>query len=607
MKKRIIALVLILSLVLSMAIGLAACNEDGGYDYEIKVWVSEISGVKELTEQQIAAFAEANGITIKATVEGVTEGDSASQMVTDVESGADIYCFAQDQLARLVQAGALAQLGQSAAATVTANNDAGAVAASKVGDAIYCYPLTSDNGYFMYYDKRVISEDDIDSLESLIAACEAAGKNFSFEVETSAWYTASFFFAVGAHSNWTTDAETGAFVSVDDTFNSDAGLVAMKGLEKLTKSTSFVSSSNGSDFAAAVPSAVVVSGTWAKTAVEEALGAENMGVADLPSFTVDGETYHLGSFSGNKLMGVKPQVDVDKQAMLNQLALYLTNADCQAERFEQFGWGPSNKDVQASDEVQSDPTLAALAQQNAYATPQGQIHGSWWDLGKALGVASREAANEQGLKDALIAYENSMTALFNMDDAVLNAWTLIGTIDGTNWDVDVPMTELPTGTWTSEPVYITDTTEFKIRKGLNWDVSIGDGASNYLATGVTGYTTEGYYKVKAVVASDSEATVELIAADYTAPQSFGVTGSFGSINWDGDVVMTESPAGTWTATIDLAEGDQIKVRADADWAINYGADGVAGGDNIVISEAGTYTIVLVYSRWGTTTLTVTKA
>ena len=92
----------------------AADSLDGTYD--ITVWVSEMAGVKELTEQQIKDFMEENpGIVINATIEGVTESESATQMITSVEDGADLFCFAQDQLARLVQAGALTKLGTKAA------------------------------------------------------------------------------------------------------------------------------------------------------------------------------------------------------------------------------------------------------------------------------------------------------------------------------------------------------------------------------------------------------------------------------------------------------------------------------------------------------------
>ena len=301
----------------------SADSLDGTYD--VTIWVSEMAGVKELTEQQVKDFmAENPGIVINATIEGITEAESATQMITSVEDGADLYCFAQDQLARLVQAGALTKLGTKASAEVTELNDTGAVAAATVGTDLWCYPMTSDNGYFMIYDSSVIAPEHLDSLEDIIADCEAAGRGFSMELETSAWYNAAFFFATGCHSNWTMSADGKNFESVDDDFNSDKGVIALKGMQKLLRSPAYKSSSSADDFSAAIPAAVVIVGTWGTSAAKAALG-DNYACTDLPSFTVDGTSYHLGSYSGNKLIGVKPQTDPVKTAVLQRLALYLTS------------------------------------------------------------------------------------------------------------------------------------------------------------------------------------------------------------------------------------------------------------------------------------------
>ena len=520
MKKRITS---ILALVMALMLCLTACggktddnNGDAGNTgnagttagtettldgtYDITVWVSEVDGVKELTQQQIAKFCEENpGIVINATVEGVSEAESATQMINSVEDGADIFCFEQDQLSRLVMAGALNKLGTQTAATVKELNDAGAVKAASVGGELYCYPLTSDNGYYMYYDKSVVKAEHIDSLEDIIADCEAAGRLFSMELETSGWYNVAFMFATGCVSEWTTDADAN-FVSVNDTFNSDAGLVALKGMQKLLKSSAYNSSSAGADFAAAVPSAVVVSGTWAANDVKAALG-DNYAAADLPSFEVDGKSYHLASFSGNKLMGVKPQVDAKKGAVLQKLALYLTGEACQLERFNQFGWGPSNLKAQASDAVKNDPSLSALAAQNAYATPQGNIHGSWWDISMGYAVAAKTATTDDELRAALQAYEDSINGLFSMSDEVKNAYTVIGTVNGTNWDMDFAM-ENNDGVWTSVDTFdLTAGMEFKVRQGLNWDIAFP--AANYVVE------TDGKYKIQLTVHGEN-GTVELI-------------------------------------------------------------------------------------------------
>lgn len=519
MKKKLVKM---LALGLAMTMGLAACGKDdagangggGSSDnsslagtYDITVWVSEAAGVADLTKEQIKRFCDANpGIVINATVEGISESNSASNMITDVESGADLFCFAQDQLTRLVEAGALNKLGTNTAETVRSLNTEVAVKAASVGNELYCYPLTADNGYFMFYDKSVVKEEHLGSLEDIIADCEAAGRMFSMETETSAWYVASFFFATGCVSEWTTDT-SGSFTSINDTFNSPEGLIAMKGMEKLVKSPMYLSSSNTADFAAATPSAVVICGTWGVTAAKEALG-DNYGVAEMPSFTVDGQTYHMGSYSGCKLMGVKPQADATRGAVLQQLALYLTNEECSLERFESQGWGPANKEAVESEAVKADEALQAFNAQGPYSISQGNIHGSWWDIAKLLGTNAREAKTDADLQAGLDAYTTSIQALFQMSDEEKNAFSLIGAFSGYNWDTDVP--------------------------------------------------------------------------------------------------MTEDPAGTWTAEQEFKAGDEFKVRQGASWDVNFGVDGAAGGDNIVIDADGTYIVTLVYdSAAGTATLTVT--
>ena len=515
MKKRITS---ILALVMALMLCLTACggktDDNKGNEgnnagtetslegtYDITVWVSESAGVKELTEQQIDKFeAENPGIIINATVEGVSEAESATQMINSVEDGADIFCFAQDQLSRLVMAGALNKLGTQTAATVKELNDAGAVKAASVAGDLYCYPLTSDNGYYMYYDKSVVKPEHIDSLEDIIADCEAAGKMFAFEMETSGWYNIAFMFATGCVSEWTTDADAN-FVSVNDTFNSENGLIALKGMQKLLKSPAYNSSSAGADFAAAVPSAVVVSGTWAANDVKAALG-DNYAAADLPSFTVDGKSYHLASFSGNKLMGVKPQVDAKKGAVLQKLALYLTGEACQLERFNQFGWGPSNLKAQATDAVKNDAALSALAAQSPYAIPQGNIHGSWWDIAKVYAVAAKAATTDAELKDALQAYADSIQGLFSMSEEVKNAFTVIGTLADTNWDTDFAMESTADGVWITKEAYdLAAGVEFKVRQGLNWDIAFP--AANYVVE------TAGKYKIQLTVHGE-QGTVELI-------------------------------------------------------------------------------------------------
>ena len=66
----------------------------------ITIWVAE--NVVDFTKEYAQKFIDSNeaykGYTVD--VQPVGEGEAASNMITDVQSGADIYGFAQDQIGR---------------------------------------------------------------------------------------------------------------------------------------------------------------------------------------------------------------------------------------------------------------------------------------------------------------------------------------------------------------------------------------------------------------------------------------------------------------------------------------------------------------------------
>lgn len=365
----------ILSLVLALAMMLSLCSfaSAEGFDGEIKVWVAEAT--VEFTKAQVEAFKAANPeyANMTVTIQPVGEGDAASNMLTDVEAGADLYVFAQDQLARLVAAGALVDVLPENAEIVAAQNDAGSVAAVKLGETMYAYPMTSDNGYFLYYDKSVVT--DPSNMEAILADCEAAGKNVYFEIN-SGWYQTAFFFGAGCTLTYGTNDE-GAIISMDCDYASENGVKALKSMIKLAQSPIHV---NGSSASNATNLGAIVDGTWDAVAVQGILG-ENYAAVKLP--TIDG--YQLGGFGGFKMLGVKPQTDDAKLAACDALALFLSSDEVQTARFEAVGWGPSNLVAQQSEAVKADIALSALAAQLANTMPQGQYPGEYWTLATALG------------------------------------------------------------------------------------------------------------------------------------------------------------------------------------------------------------------------------
>ena len=391
--KKVLALVMALAMVLSL-VSFASAE---GFDGEIKVWVADAT--VDFTKEQVEAFKAANPefANMTVTVEPVGEGDAANKMITDVEGGADIFSFAQDQLARLVAAGALLDVEPGNAEKIAAENDPDSVAAVTLGGTMYAYPMTADNGYFLYYDKSVITNPD--SMEDILADCEKAGKSFYMEIN-SGWYQTAFFFGAGCELSFDTDVE-GAMVAMNASYATENGVKALKAMIETAKSPAFV---NGSSMSNATNVAAIVDGVWDAKTAKEAFG-DNYAAAKLP--TVGG--FQLGGFSGFKMIGIKPQTDDAKLAACDALAAFLTSEEVQLGRYGVVGWGPSNLAAQQNEDIQNDVALSALRAQIAFDTPQGQYPGNYWSLATALGddvLADKlDDADDAALLEVLKTFE----------------------------------------------------------------------------------------------------------------------------------------------------------------------------------------------------------
>lgn len=371
-------------LICILAIGTCACNVNGIIDEDfldtmeldfskggqIKVWVPEeiASQTNNQCERFFKEYPEYHAYSF--SIETVGEDDSVNTMLSDVENGADIYSFPQDQLARLVSTDAIMASDEK---FVTLCNDAGAVKASMIGDTTYGYPITSDNGFFLYYDSSVVS--DPSTIEGILDDCEAAGKNFYMELN-SGWYQTAFFFGSGCKLSYDIDTN-GAFTACNVNYASENGVKAFRAMLKLAESKAF---KNGSSIADGVNIGAIVDGTWDSSNAKRLFG-ENYACAKLPTFG----GVQMSGFSGFKLLGVKPQDDPAKEYVANELAKYLSDEKAQIERFNLAGWGPSNIKAAQDANVCADEALNALREQIPYMIPQGQYPVDYWMLSEALG------------------------------------------------------------------------------------------------------------------------------------------------------------------------------------------------------------------------------
>lgn len=381
MKKRILSLLACGVLATSAACGLAACGD--GDEIKLTVWGS---AAQQTTLAQMAEeFKRANPDKKYNIKIGESEEQYAYENVhKDVSSAADVYSFSNDQLIPLVREGALAELGGIFLDDVKANNIEDSVKSGSIGygtanEKVYGYPFSSDNGYFMFYDKSVLTESDVASLEKIIEVCESKNKKIGWALDDP-WYTAGWFFTFGCSYSVEYDYNNNyreGNIEID--FNSENGIKASKAMAKLANSKAFKGAATSNSTITTgfntKELAVGVSGTWIAGSIKQALG-DNYGVCKLPTVNVDGEDKQLYSYMGYKLFGVNPHSSNLVEA--HRLAAFLSGADMQKERFEKHMTGPSNKTVSEISEVKNDPTFAALKLQNTYSKEQTSVPSSFW-------------------------------------------------------------------------------------------------------------------------------------------------------------------------------------------------------------------------------------
>ena len=403
-------------------LGLSACqtpaqsgetpsSSSGQTDVTLKMYVPY--DIVDLTKQQVARFKETFAWTNKLDieVEPAPSGD-AGLPDSDPLEGIDLYFFVQDQLSRLHKAGDLEKVRDEFVSDIKGNNTQSSVEAASVGETLYAYPASADNGSILYYDASVFGSEDVADWDNFLAKAQTEDRSIAYDYG-SAWNNFGFFYAVGCDSVWETN-EDGKFVSFQDNFDSPQGLEALKTLTKLIKSPAIekpLSLAKASEKCAAI-----VSGTWDYQAAVKRWGS-NLKCAELPCFvTSNGTKVHTGSFSGNHLIGVKPTDDPAKSYAAHHLANYLSGKPCQSERLEALAWAPCNKELIASEALSSKPQIAALTVQNQYAKPQGLFPGAWWDAAGTVfanTIGNAESVDDAFLQSVLDTYQRSLPELLN--------------------------------------------------------------------------------------------------------------------------------------------------------------------------------------------------
>lgn len=385
-------------------LSLAACGGNSTKTYsdvntKITVWATakEEAVIKSVVDtynaKQTSDTAKFNYSFV-----AVSEADAGTTVAKDplVDNAPALFLCADDHIFNLASKDIVLELKGTYKTSIQENNSAVSVLGATYNDKLYGYPVTSDNGYFLWYNKSALTDANVASLEDLLATAKKQGKKVLMDV-ANGWYANSFVMspsACGTTSlSWAADS-TGK-VAYTCNWDNDAGVAASKYINSLLQpyyaDGTLIIGSNDAIVAGFQDGSLIgaVSGTWMESDVTKYLGT-NVAATKLPEYHIDGKAYQMASFTGSKIYSVNKTRPVAEQKAAVALADLLTNKESQLVRFKERQAIPCNKEALASSDYTSNVTIGAkaLGMQNAFAAVQSQsAQDRYWDIGKAIGQA----------------------------------------------------------------------------------------------------------------------------------------------------------------------------------------------------------------------------
>lgn len=371
----------------------------------LTIWSAEedrelLSEITESFKTEYGSLANFN-IAFKAQ----SESGCKDALLDDPQSGADVFAFADDQLGALAAAGVLMPIEN--AEQIRAENLSSAVKAASVNNVLYAYPITSDNGYFLYYNKSYLTAENVQKLDTILNIADQNGKYFTMDW-SSAWYVYSFFGRTGMTVGLNDDGITN-YCTWNRTDGDIKGVDVLEAMAKIAGHRSFLNIGDSEFIEGAKNGSAIagISGAWNADTLAEIWGGD-LGAAKLPTYTCGGKQVQMASFSGSKLIGVNAYSKEHEWA--EKLAEWIANEKNQILRFEKRGQIPSNINAAKSDSVRNSLVAAAVMEQSEYSQLQ-RVGEQFWnppvEVAMCIYADNPPGADYQQMLDVMV---NKMTA-----------------------------------------------------------------------------------------------------------------------------------------------------------------------------------------------------
>lgn len=327
------------------------------------------------------------------------EATAASTVAQDPESSADVFMYANDNLTVLKDAKAAAKFGGIYEQEIVDTNSETIVNSLRSDGYLYGVPFTT-NTWYMFYDKSVFSEDDIKNLDTML---ERGVVSFPF---TNSWYLPSFYVGNGC-----TLFEDGTVEEAGVDFAGEKAEAVTDYLIDLMANPNFVVDADGSGMAGLRDGSIqaIFTGSWDAGSIKEILG-DNMGVAALPTYTLNGEEKQMLSYAGSKAIGVNATSKHMVAAI--QLAIYLGSAEAQRLHYELRNVVPCNTELLMDETIASDMLVTAqndTFNRTSILQPFVSAMSNCWTPVENMG---------KGIRNKTVTHENAKEQTQAMNDAM---------------------------------------------------------------------------------------------------------------------------------------------------------------------------------------------
>ena len=349
---------------------------------ELVIWVGSesVEFYKTAMEEYNDVFKAKYGVDFPGTINvvGVDTGSAADTYLVDLEAGADIFTVAHDNLGKLMYSNSIAPTkiapikSETLIAQIEANNPIAFIDACFLQGAdgsaaqYYAAPIYSQT-LVLYYNKAVFAgqEDKLASWEGIMEVAAANNAMATAFPGTDGYNYSAFLLAqpysVDAKKAFGTQGTLQIYkdgIQANCMGYGDDQVAIHKWAQRFINDPNGrngeITSSYGWEKDLKAGKAITfIGGSWHVNGVSQALGKDNYGVVELPTFTLTeedaygkaqaGMTFHSGSFVDAKCLVKK--VDSAWESYLDDIIEYLTSNKNQERSCKECGNQPASLNV----------------------------------------------------------------------------------------------------------------------------------------------------------------------------------------------------------------------------------------------------------------------